>query len=128
MQQIAIVTGASSGIGCALSLELASRGICVVAIARNEDALTKLQQQVPDKIQIIAADITSKDGLDTIINKITNLKLNYVINCAGIISPLGPLNEAPENELRNIMETNILAPMFLTKRLIPFFCSSGERR
>src|SRR5476651_2293829 len=106
MQQIAIVTGASSGIGCALSLELASRGICVVAIARNEVALTKLQQECPDKIQIIAADITCETGRDTIINKINHLKLNYLINCAGIISPLGPLNDIPDNELRNIMETN----------------------
>ena len=80
MQQIAVVTGASSGIGYALSLELATRGICVVAIARNEDALTKLQQQCPDKIQIIAADITCAIGREAIIDKINNLKLNYLIN------------------------------------------------
>jgi benzil reductase ((S)-benzoin forming) len=128
MHKIAVVTGASSGIGYALSLELAGRGVVVVAIARNKEALEKLQEQSPESIHPLVADVTCETGLDAIISKINGQKINYLINCAGIVSPLGPLNDASDAELRKTMETNIIAPMLLTKKLIPFFNLSVDSR
>ncbi len=128
IQETAVVTGASGGIGYALSLELASRGVLVIAIARNKEVLLKLQQQYPDKIQIITADITREEDRNAIIKNINYLKINYLVNGAGVVSPIGQLNSASDDELRNVIEVNLLAPIFLTKKLIPFFSLSTTKR
>lgn len=127
MSQTAVITGASSGIGRALALELASRDLIVIAIARNVKELTELKNQFPDKIKIIPADITSEAGLDTIKLEIDGLSINYLIHSAGIISPIGLLHEALKADVRKILETNLLAPIVLTQILLPLFNKGAGR-
>lgn len=119
MLKTAIVTGASTGIGHALSIELAKRNIQVVAIARQQEVLNKLRNEYPNQIQIITADISCDDGRKNIIRLLETTEINYVIHNAGIVSPLGELKNATEPELRQILETNLIAPILLTNQLFP---------
>lgn len=127
MPAIAVITGASSGIGRALTLELVSRELIVIAIARNGEELGHLQKQFPDRIKIIPADITTEVGLNQITQGISNLNINYLVHCAGIVSPLGLLHEASSAALRTAIETNLLAPIVLTQALLPMFNKESGR-
>ncbi|WP_454781846.1 SDR family NAD(P)-dependent oxidoreductase [Legionella sp. WA2022007384] len=127
MSHVALITGASSGIGQALALELASQDITVIAIARNNDELLKLKDKNPDKIKIISTDITTDKGLNKIGAGLKGLKINYLIHNAGIIAPLGSLNEANPSDVKKIIETNLIAPILLTQNVLPFFTKQGGR-
>ncbi|MCW8397972.1 SDR family oxidoreductase [Legionella sp. PATHC038] len=127
MSHSAVITGASSGIGHALTLELASQGITVIAIARNNTELLKLKEKHPEKIKTIPADITTDEGLTRIANEMKSLNINYLIHNAGIISPLGLLHKATAADIRKIIETNLIAPMLLTQSMLPLFSKQGGR-
>ncbi|CAM2920673.1 sepiapterin reductase [Legionella steigerwaltii] len=127
MSQIAVITGASGGIGHALALELASQGITVIAIARNNNELLQLKDRYPEKIRSIPADITTDEGLERIVHEIKQLKINYLIHNAGIIYPLGKLHKAVPADIKKIIETNLIAPLLLTQSLLPFFSENGGR-
>ncbi|WP_131795002.1 SDR family NAD(P)-dependent oxidoreductase [Fluoribacter gormanii] len=127
MSEVALITGASSGIGRALALELASKDITVIAIARNDDELIKLRDKNPSKIKIITADITTDMGLIKIGEALNGLKINYLIHSAGIISPLGLLHQAKPSDVKKIIETNLIAPILLTQKTLPFFSKAGGR-
>ena len=127
MTQFAVITGASRGIGRALTLELTSRGLTVIAISQNETALQSLKALNPEKIKVISADITTVIGREKILNTLRDVKINFLINNAGIINPIGALHKASEIEIRKLFETNFLAPIFLTNAFIPHFHESDGR-
>lgn len=117
MQKKALITGASTGIGHALSIELAKKDIQVVAIARQKQALEQLRDQYPHQIQIIIEDISCDEGRKNIIQTLTATEINYVVHNAGIVLPLGEIKNATEPEFRKIIDTNLMAPILLTNSL-----------
>ena len=127
MNKIAVITGASRGIGQALAIELAARKIMVIAISRDEKQLQSLQALNKENIKIIAADITHEQDRNIILDALKNFKINFLINNAGIIHPIGPLHQATENEIKKLFETDLLAPIFLTNSLISYFHPEGGR-
>lgn len=127
MAKISVITGTSRGIGKALALELAQRGLTVFAISQNENPLKDLQKLNPDKINIIPADITTDAGQAKIQAALQDVKIDYLINNAGIIHPIGLLHHASNNAIRKLFETNLLAPIFLTNSLISRFNAEGAR-
>ncbi len=122
-----MITGTSRGIGHALTLELVNRGLTVFAISQNENALKDLQKFNPDAIKIISADITTQDGQEKIQTALHHMKIDYLINNAGIIHPIGLLHHASQHEIRKLFETDLLAPIFLTNSLISQFNTEGAR-
>ena len=127
INKIAVITGASRGIGRALAIELASRKIMVIAISRDEEQLQSLQALNKENIKIVAADITHAQDRNIILDELKNFKINFLINNAGIIHPIGPLHQSTENEIKKLFETDLLAPIFLTNALIPYFHTEGGR-
>ena len=117
MQKKALISGASTGIGHALSIELAKRDVQVIAIARQKQALEQLRNQHPDQIQIITADISCDQGRKNIIQALADTEINYIVHNAGVVLPLGELKNATESEFRQIIETNLMAPVLLTNSL-----------
>lgn len=118
-----IVTGASSGIGRELALELARGGAKLIVTARREDRLQGLLEALSDlqieahavvgdlvepatREALLAAAHEHFDGLDTLINN------------AGI-GALGPFVDADEERLRRIMEVNFFAPLELVRLAVP---------
>lgn len=117
---LAIVTGASSGIGYQTVLELAKRGYPVLAIARRRNLLESLEAEYPSLIQIKVADLSDIEDRNAVIAEMAaHYETLYVVHNAGMIEPVGPLSSLDEIDWKNHFALNVEAPVFLTKKLIP---------
>jgi len=126
----ALVTGASSGIGWELALELARQGAKVIAVARREDRLRKLAEQIErlgGQIAIVAGDVTDaavrQRALQAAHERFGGLDL--LVNNAGI-GAVGPFRAADPARLGRIMEVNFLAKAELIRAALPLL-AEGRR-
>lgn len=105
-----VVTGASSGMGKQVVVELAESGANVLAIARGEDALRLLQKLYPEKIVIAAVDVCDSEKLEESINSFVKDKgrLDGAVHAAGI-SSLTPIKSYDEAEARKIVDISFWA-------------------
>lgn len=118
-----LVTGASSGIGRELVLELARQGSRVVAMARREERLVALAQDALShghSIHICPGDVMEPHlrlaALEFCQEKLGGL--DCLVNNAGI-GAIGPFEQADEERLRKIMEVNFFAPVEFTRAALP---------
>ena len=125
---IAIVTGASSGIGFELSLLLAQRGATLVAVARREERLTALiekSRDSPGRVVSFAGDITdgeARQGIIACARELGDGRLDLLVNNAGV-GAIGPFAEADALRMRRVMEVNFFAPVELSRLAIPLLKS-----
>ena len=100
-----VVTGASSGMGKQIALELAAAGARVLAVARGKDALAELQELYPKNIEIGVADVCDIDKLSGHITNFVaeNGKISGAIHAAGI-TDLTPLRAYDVAKARQIMD------------------------
>lgn len=109
-----IVTGASSGMGRQVSLELAEAGAKVLAIARRENELQKLKEFYPDYIVPYSLDVCDEEKLEDAIKNFVNQygKIDGAVHAAGI-SKLTPLRAYNKNEAERIMDVSFWAAIKL---------------
>ena len=105
-----LITGASSGIGKQIVLDLADSGANILAIARREDELKKLQSEYPEKISIISCDVCDKETVKSSVESFINDKgfLNGFVHAAGIYN-FSPINIFDKNEFQKMMDVNFWA-------------------
>jgi len=85
MSKLAIVTGASSGIGTAFAQRLATDGYDLVVVGRRADRLEDLAASFTDvKVQPVVADLSTDDGVDEVAELCTSLPLTMLVNNAGV--------------------------------------------
>ena len=118
-----IVTGATSGIGRALAVELVRGGACVVALARREERLREMESELAaaaDRFAWLAGDVTLPQdraaAIDLCVQRFGGL--DALVNNAGI-GALGKFAEADEARLRRVMEVNFFAPALFTREVLP---------
>jgi short-subunit dehydrogenase len=119
----AIVTGASSGIGRAIALELARQGADLIVTARRDDRLRELMREIAAlgrRALSVAGDITHADVRRRITDDAAREfgGIDILVNNAGI-GALGPFADADEARLRRVMEVNFFAPAELTRAALP---------
>lgn len=109
-----IVTGASSGMGRQIALELAEAGAKVLAIARRESELQKLQALYPECIVPASLDVCDEEKLENAIKNFVNQfgKIDGAVHAAGI-SKLTPLRAYDKNEAEQIMDVSFWAAIKL---------------
>jgi short-subunit dehydrogenase len=119
----AIVTGASSGIGRELSLQLAEAGASVVLVARREERLRELAGEMADRggrAEVVAGDATDaavrRRAVEAAVAAFGGLDL--LINNAGV-GGMGLFQEASPDRLRRIMEINFFALAEMTREALP---------
>lgn len=118
---IAIVTGASSGLGAAISEGLIKRGVRVYGVARNAEALSLVKEKLGESFIPIELNITNREAVMNWIGKTfseTNSP-SILINNAGVGS-FGKIDEAPATEWLNMVNTNLNGMYFVTSGLVPF--------
>jgi NAD(P)-dependent dehydrogenase (short-subunit alcohol dehydrogenase family) len=119
--QVAIVTGASRGIGLAVAQRLVDEGARVVVTARKPDGLaTAIEQLGTDKAVAVAGPADNPDhqqeAVDTAVERFGGL--DVLVNNTGINPVYGPLTELEDSAARKIMEVNVLAALGWTKRAV----------
>ncbi|XVS64116.1 SDR family NAD(P)-dependent oxidoreductase [Actinosynnema sp. CA-299493] len=119
---IAVVTGASAGIGEATARRLAAEGFHVVLGARRVDRL----KAIADEIDGVAVelDVTSAPSVEAFLDAIP--AANVLVNNAGGARGLATVAEADEEHWRWMWETNVLGTLRVTKGLLPKLIASGD--
>jgi short-subunit dehydrogenase len=128
--KVAIVTGASRGIGQIIALSLAQKGVKIIAIARSMDNLSKTCQLIEKKggqATPIMADMIEHEDFDHLIQKATSVygRLDYLINNAGIEQYKNFKNYS-SNYIENCLKTNLHAPILLSKIILPQLLAQGS--
>jgi short-subunit dehydrogenase len=119
----AVVTGASSGIGCQLALELARQGARLVLTARREQRLGQLVEeirQLGQEAHAVVGDITDAQLRSDLLEAAQTYLggLDLLVNNAGV-GAIGPFRKASEARLRRVMEVNFFAPVELIRAALP---------
>jgi NADP-dependent 3-hydroxy acid dehydrogenase YdfG len=120
--KVAVVTGASSGIGEACVRVLAAQGYIVYAGARRLDRLEALAAETGAVPHVL--DVTDQDSVDTFCAALPRVDL--LVNNAGGAKGLAPVAEADLDHWRWMWETNVLGTLRMTKALLPGLVSSGD--
>ncbi|GAA2543658.1 SDR family NAD(P)-dependent oxidoreductase [Mycolicibacterium diernhoferi] len=120
--QVAIVTGASSGIGFGCAVKLAEAGMAVLGAGRDRDRLTELEQAIgdPDRIATLAVDLTADDAPSQIVDAAVSRwgHVDFLINNAGVGSPK-PLHETDDESLDYFLGLMLRAPFRLARDVLP---------
>lgn len=118
--QVAIVTGASSGIGFGCATTLAAAGIAVLGTGRDEDRLADLQRADPERIATVAVNLTDNDAPSRIVEAAVSRwgRIDFLVNNAGVGSPK-PLHETDDDALDYALGLMLRAPFRLAREVIP---------
>jgi NAD(P)-dependent dehydrogenase (short-subunit alcohol dehydrogenase family) len=117
--QVGIVTGASRGLGAALTHALVDRGWRIVVDARDGEALRREWGYPPHDV-VLAGDVADADHRRALV-RAAGGRVDLVVNNASTLgpSPLPLLAEYPLDELRRVYEVNVLAPLALVQLSLP---------
>jgi NADP-dependent 3-hydroxy acid dehydrogenase YdfG len=114
--RLAVVTGASSGIGAATARRLAAEGFAVVAGARRLDRLEQLADSTPG-IRPVVLDVTDQDSVDALAAELEDVSV--LVNNAGGAIGVEPVERADPADWQAMFETNVLGVLRMTKALLP---------
>jgi len=118
-ENLAVVTGASSGIGAALAKQLSGRGYRVLAVARRAERLAELEKSSGGRIVPLALDLTADGAPERVAARAAELGgADLLVGNAGYGS-FGPFRDAPREKMVNILRLNVLAGVELTHLLLP---------
>ena len=122
-QPLAVVTGASSGIGAATARHLAAEGFHVVCAARREDRVSALAEEVGGTA--VRCDVTDRDDVAALAGLVGS-RLDVLVNNAGGAFDAAPVTEADPADWRAMYEVNVIGLLQVTQALVPALVASGN--
>jgi NAD(P)-dependent dehydrogenase (short-subunit alcohol dehydrogenase family) len=124
---VAVVTGASSGVGRAVAVALSREGTHVCGVGRNSAALVEMISATHEFAQAASfqIDLTLENDVLPLLRHLESTgRLDILIHCAGIICP-NPMERARIEDFDSQYATNVRAPYVLTQRLLPLLAAPG---
>ncbi|MBA3417635.1 MAG: SDR family NAD(P)-dependent oxidoreductase [Geodermatophilaceae bacterium] len=127
--KVALVTGASSGIGEATAMALAAEGAAVAIAARRTDRLHALRTKLDEQgtsVVVLELDVTDEQACRTAVQSTVDELggLDILVNNAGVML-LGAIEGADTTDWIRMVETNVLGLMFMTHAALPHLLESG---
>jgi NAD(P)-dependent dehydrogenase (short-subunit alcohol dehydrogenase family) len=127
--RVALVTGASSGIGSAVAQALVAAGAAVGVFARRADRLQELVGRIEaagGRALALSGDITDEAEVEGSVSKTVHTlgRLDILVNCAGIIQA-GQIESANTAEWRRVMDVNFFGTLYACKAVIPHIRARG---
>jgi NADP-dependent 3-hydroxy acid dehydrogenase YdfG len=119
---VAVVTGASSGIGAATARRLAADGFEVVAAARRRDRLDALAAETG--CTAMSLDVTDQSSVDALAETLGDC--DVLVNNAGGAFGLDPIASAKESDWQRMFDVNVLGTLRVTRALLPKLIASGD--
>jgi NADP-dependent 3-hydroxy acid dehydrogenase YdfG len=129
-QSVALVTGASSGIGEATARRLAADGAAVALVARRADRLEALAEELRgagSTAVTIEADVTERAAAEAAVQRTVDElgRLDVLVNNAGVML-LGPIADAPVEEWERMVQVNVLGLLYCAKAALPHLLEAAE--
>jgi hypothetical protein len=126
MRRLALVTGASSGIGRAFAGRLAGDGYDLVVVGRRRGRLDELAAAHPGvEVRTVVADLSTDDGVDAVAEVCATEPLTMLVNNAGVAHYMS-LAELPAGLARELVHVKVVAPTMLTRAAVAGMQARGE--
>ena len=122
--KVAVITGASKGLGKALALAYAKEGARVIINARSKGSIHPVAEEVEalgSEVLALAADVSKSADVERLVDAATQRfgKIDVLVNNAGLLGPRVAIEEYPEDEWRRVIDANLTGPFLITKAAIP---------
>jgi NAD(P)-dependent dehydrogenase (short-subunit alcohol dehydrogenase family) len=129
--KVAIITGASKGIGAATAKRMAELGIKVVLTARSQDALQELAEEIKSKggdAMAIACDVADYNQVNSAVAQAIMKfgKIDIVVNNAGLIDPIGHITDIPPEDWGKVIDVNVKGIFNMLHATLPGMEARGE--
>jgi NAD(P)-dependent dehydrogenase (short-subunit alcohol dehydrogenase family) len=130
--RVALVTGASKGLGKSIALTLAAAGAEVALVSRSRDQLGGVAKEVRanhGRAEVFVADVAREADVDQLAAAVTARfgKLHILVNNAGF-NIRKPLTDFPPPEWRSVIDTNLIGPFLVCHALVPLMKGAGYGR
>lgn len=102
----ALITGAGSGIGRDLAIELAKRGYDLIIVSRRKDKLLEIKEMLNVDVQVISLDLSKKENCYYLFNHLENQDIDILINNAGF-GYLGEFTDMKTDKIENMIDLNV---------------------
>jgi NADP-dependent 3-hydroxy acid dehydrogenase YdfG len=128
---VALVTGASSGIGEATAMRLARLGCTVAILARRADRLEQLRARIDTEggtALVIEADVTSEQQARAAVERVVSElgRLDTLVNNAGMML-LGPIENAPLDEWERMLQVNVAGLLYCAHAALPHLLQAAQQ-
>lgn len=128
----AVITGASDGLGKQIALKLASQGVSLALVARNEERLVEVKkislQNGSPRVEIYVCDLAQKDQIRATTDKIISDfgSIDILLNVAGIWLKIDQLDAASLEDIQNIISVNLTGLVMMTNKMLPVLKKQAE--
>ena len=124
-EKVAVVTGASSGIGAEFCRKLIVHGATVYGLARSKNRLKELQKELGDRFIPVKMDVTEYGSIESWVSKTFKGEHNpdILINNAGL-GLFGPVDELPLKDWQTMVDVNLNGVFYLTRTIVPLMKAS----
>ncbi len=122
--KVAMITGASQGLGKALAIAFAKEGAQVVVNARSEESIRLVTEEVESigaEVLAVAADVSKDADVERMVHETVEQfgRIHVLVNNAGLLGPRVAIAEYPEDEWRRVIDANLTGPFLVSKAAIP---------
>ena len=122
--KVALITGASQGLGRALALAFAREGARVVVNARSEETVRPIAGEVEEagaEVLAVAADVSKDADVKRLVDETVERfgRIDVLVNNAGLLGPRVAIEDYPEDEWRRVIDANLTGPFLVSRAAIP---------
>ena len=126
-----VVTGASSGMGKAITQLFAREGANIIAVARRKERLEELAEQLkdlPGKVIPYAGDVSRQETMEGAIDLAVQEfgRLDILINNAGIMDDMSPIGDVKNEKIEQVFSVNVYGPMYSMRKAVQVFLEQGD--
>lgn len=126
MSKLALITGASSGIGWAFAERLAADGYDLVLVGRRQERLEQFADSHPRAtVRTVVADLSTTEGIGLVAEICANEPVTMLVNNAGVAHYM-PFAELPADKAAELVNVKVLAPTMLSRAAVPGMQERGE--
>jgi NAD(P)-dependent dehydrogenase (short-subunit alcohol dehydrogenase family) len=129
--KVAMITGASQGLGRALALAYAREGASIVINSRSEGSIRPVAEEAGSlgaEVLALAADVSKSADVEKLVDKAAERfgRIDVLVNNAGLLGARVAIEEFPEDEWRRVIDANLTGPFLVSKAVIPRMPEGGS--
>lgn len=132
MKKIALITGATAGIGKAIAEKFAHNGIDVIMSGRRKERLSELSKELSERsgsrVLLLEMDVTDRQEVEEAIHYLPDdwKPIDILVNNAGLAAGLDPLQEGAIDDWERMIDTNIKGLLYVSRTILPMMIENGS--